>query len=175
MSILAFGVPAAVSAFSRPSLGHWNGAFLAFVTYYVTLLSSITLYRLSPFHPLAQYPGPLLPKITKLWHVWKIWHGKQHLYIQGLHDKYGDIVRIGKLNPPSRPYYVLVIHNAIALGPNEVSIRGANCITPVLGAQGMPKGPSKYPAIQKCIPLSSLVTPSGQCGTGGISGPRRLL
>ena len=47
--------------------------------------------------------------------------GKQHLYIESLHNKYGDIVR---------------------LGPNEVSIRDASCIQPLMGAQGLAKGPS---------------------------------
>ncbi|KAK7683453.1 hypothetical protein QCA50_013286 [Cerrena zonata] len=37
---------------------------IAFTVYYTVLAASIVLYRLSPFHPLAKYPGPLLGKIS---------------------------------------------------------------------------------------------------------------
>ncbi|GJE99306.1 cytochrome P450 [Phanerochaete sordida] len=120
VSTLLLVLPTIVSSLLVPHFGALQGLGLGFLIFFGTLLSSITLYRVSPLHPLARYPGPVLAKVSKLYHVWRIWPGKQHIYIQRLHDRYGDMVRIG---------------------PNEVSIRDASCITPVLGAQGLPKGP----------------------------------
>jgi hypothetical protein len=63
---------------------------------YATLFSSIVLYRLSPFHPLARYPGPVLAKCTKLWAVYQVSTGKMHLVFSDLHEKYGSVVRTGR-------------------------------------------------------------------------------
>jgi hypothetical protein len=41
--------------------------------------------------------------------------GKQYLNIKALHDRYGDLVRVG---------------------PNEVSIRTVDAVIPILGATG---------------------------------------
>lgn len=68
--------------------------------FWSTLVTSIVLYRLSPFHPLATYPGPIRAKVSKLWTTWVVSQGKQHLYIEQLHLKYGDVVRIGKHRVP---------------------------------------------------------------------------
>lgn len=97
VSALLLFTPAAVSTLLVSHFGALRGLGLGFLAYFATLLSSIAIYRVSPFHPLAQYPGPLPAKVTKLYHVSKIWEGKQHLYLKELHDRYGDIVRIGKL------------------------------------------------------------------------------
>ncbi|KAL6304641.1 cytochrome P450 [Sparassis latifolia] len=93
---------------------------LSYGVYYGTLLGSIVTYRLSPFHPLSNYSGPLLSKISKLWLVYVTSKGKQYLYVQQLHQKYGPIVRIG---------------------PNELSIIDTDLIPYILGSEGMPKGP----------------------------------
>ncbi|EJF60792.1 cytochrome P450 [Dichomitus squalens LYAD-421 SS1] len=77
-------------------------------------------YRLSPLHPLARYPGPLLCKVSALWLAYKSTSGTQHRYVKSLHDRYGDVVRIG---------------------PNNLSIRRGSAISALLGASGMPKGP----------------------------------
>ncbi|EKM52101.1 uncharacterized protein PHACADRAFT_262568 [Phanerochaete carnosa HHB-10118-sp] len=106
-----------------PHLGTPLGVAVCFLTYWSALSLSIIAYRVSPLHPLYQYPGPLPAKITQWWHVWQVYKGKRHLYIQRMHERYGDIVRIG---------------------PNDVSIRDVSCITPVLGAQGMPKSDMFY-------------------------------
>ncbi|GJE91627.1 cytochrome P450 [Phanerochaete sordida] len=118
VSLLLLFVPACLSALLVPHYGALRGIPLCFATYWSALSLSILFYRLGPLHPLSRYPGPLPAKVTKLWHAWQVHAGKQHLYLQRLHDKYGDIVRIG---------------------PNEVSIRDASCIMPILGSQGMPK------------------------------------
>ncbi|TFK36467.1 cytochrome P450 [Crucibulum laeve] len=93
---------------------------LAYGTFLVALLSSIIIYRISPFHPLAKYPGPLVYKITKLWTVWKASSGKLHYCYQQLHQEYGPIVRVG---------------------PNELSIIEEDLIPSIIGTHGMPKGP----------------------------------
>ena len=65
-------------------------------THLATLIASVLTYRLSPLHPLARYPGPVLCKLSKLYMATIGTQGKQHVYIQGLHERYeSDVVRIG--------------------------------------------------------------------------------
>ena len=68
---------------------------LIYSTYLATLLSSIAIYRLSPFHPLARYPGPIGCKLSKFYLGFVSCPGFQHKYLKSLHDRYGDVVRIG--------------------------------------------------------------------------------
>ncbi|KIJ23223.1 hypothetical protein M422DRAFT_276244 [Sphaerobolus stellatus SS14] len=63
--------------------------------YFGTLTASVILYRLSPFHPLASYPGPILCKITRLRVGYVACTGQQHLYYKQLHERYGSYVRTG--------------------------------------------------------------------------------
>lgn len=118
------------------------GLILALVisctTFFSTLFSSIIIYRLSPFHRLAKYPGPTACKISALWTVWKIRDGKRYLYIQSLHKQYGDVVRIG---------------------PNELSFCSPTVIQPVLT---WPKGPGMKGRSmhQNPLPLISLQDPA---------------
>ncbi|KAH0833285.1 cytochrome P450 [Lanmaoa asiatica] len=91
-----------------------------YLLYFSTILVSILVYRLSPFHPLAKYPGPVPCRISKFWMAWVSSDGKQHKYYYELHQKYGDVVRIG---------------------PNELSFRNADAISPLMGYFGLPKGP----------------------------------
>ena len=60
-----------------------------------TILVLVAAYRLSPFHPLAAFPGPLLNRLTKLRMVRVMESGHQHWYDRELHRQYGDIVRTG--------------------------------------------------------------------------------
>ncbi|KAJ3734896.1 cytochrome P450 [Lentinula guzmanii] len=85
------------------------GFSASFSVYYTTLIFCTTAYRLSWWHPLAAYPGPLACKLSKLYMAYISQKEKQHLYLYNLHQKYGDIVRIG---------------------PNEVIIRSTDAITP---------------------------------------------
>ncbi|KAI0298930.1 high nitrogen upregulated cytochrome P450 monooxygenase 2 [Russula brevipes] len=85
---------------------------LAFTVYVTSLIFFALTYRLSPFHPLAKFPGPVIAKLSK--------GGDPHRYYKQLHDRYGDVVRIG---------------------PNELSIRDPSLIHLVLGQGGLPKGP----------------------------------
>ena len=52
-------------------------------------------YRLSPFHPLAKYPGPLMAKSSKWWAAYININGDLHRYYRDAHDRYGDVIRIG--------------------------------------------------------------------------------
>ena len=68
---------------------------LAFAAYWSSLLFFTLTYRLSSFHPLAKYPGPLLARTSKWWAAYLCGTGDQHRCIKRLHDRYGDVVRIG--------------------------------------------------------------------------------
>ncbi|GFF37463.1 toxin biosynthesis cytochrome P450 monooxygenase, putative [Aspergillus udagawae] len=47
------------------------------------------------FHPLSRYPGPIIATISPIaLLVWEI-RGKAHSKVKDLHDRYGDVVRIG--------------------------------------------------------------------------------
>lgn len=91
-------LPASLSMLLVRRYGVLLACAMTSATFFTTLLSSVALYRLSPFHPLARYPGPTLSKLSALWMAWKVHNGKRYLYIQSLHNAYGDVVRIGKSN-----------------------------------------------------------------------------
>ncbi|KAF7317104.1 hypothetical protein HMN09_00445100 [Mycena chlorophos] len=124
-SLLVFGILLAlIPALLTPLfLPHASSVFTAmlytFAVYLLSLVSSVVIYRLSPFHPLAKYPGPLIGRISKVWFAVIALSGKQHLYYKTLHERYGDVVRIG---------------------PNELSFRHVDSVNPMLGIRGMPKG-----------------------------------
>ena len=69
---------------------------LAFTTYIGGLIFFTLAYRLSPFHPLAKYPGPVIAKTSKWWAAYISAIGDSHRYYKHLHDRYGDVVRIGR-------------------------------------------------------------------------------
>ncbi|KAF9075642.1 cytochrome P450 [Rhodocollybia butyracea] len=112
----------------------------AYGSFFITLCSSIVLYRLSPLHPLAKIPGPTMHKVSKLWSVWICWQGRQHTEFKAMHDKYGNVVRTG---------------------PNEISVIDPSAVTDVLGAGGLPKG-KYYLARQDERAPSNLLTLTGE-------------
>ncbi|KAJ8468958.1 hypothetical protein ONZ45_g17054 [Pleurotus djamor] len=112
-----------------------NVLLKALTIYMGTVLLSVVFYRISPFHPLAKYPGPVLAKVTKLWPAWIATSGKQHIWNRELHSKYGEVVRIG---------------------PNDLSIIDPEAINPLLGAKELPKGPS-WKGRQASMKTSSLI------------------
>ncbi|KAH9035153.1 high nitrogen upregulated cytochrome P450 monooxygenase 2 [Lactarius deliciosus] len=121
LTVLLFVVPALLSV---PISYHvpWPSAavLLAFLAYGSAVTSFTLFYRLSPFHPLAKYPGPTIAKTSKLWAAYICDKGDLHRLYKSLHDRYGDVVRVG---------------------PNELSIRDSSLIHPILGQGGLPKGP----------------------------------
>ncbi|RDX44047.1 cytochrome P450 [Lentinus brumalis] len=94
-------------------------ALLYILAYPTSTATSVVAYRISPFHPLAGYPGPVLARVSKFWAVWNTWRGRQHHVITELHRRYGTFVRIG---------------------PNDLSVVDVKAVTQVLGANGLAKG-----------------------------------
>ena len=94
--LLLFVVPALLSVPISYHIPWPSVAFLlAFVTYGSAVTSFILMYRLSPFHPLAKYPGPAIAKTSKLWAAYLSAKGDIHRCFKKLHDRYGDVVRVG--------------------------------------------------------------------------------
>ena len=114
---------------------------LSFTVFYITLLLSILLYRLSPWHPLARYPGPFIGRVTLLWTAYVIQTGKAHIYRKHLHDTYGPYVRVGELSSYLSGKKFLESNSS---GPNEISVCDASILNSVLGSEGMPKGPGAF-------------------------------
>jgi len=73
----------------------FSGAIWAVILHLSTIVVATVGYRLSPFHPLWSFPGPLINKVTSFKLLWVVYNGKRHLYIHDLHKKYGKFVRTG--------------------------------------------------------------------------------
>ncbi|KIJ68401.1 hypothetical protein HYDPIDRAFT_24686 [Hydnomerulius pinastri MD-312] len=127
---------------STQSHSHLQCISIAYVVFFTTLFTSIIAYRLSSFHALAGYPGPLLCRISQFATIWNAVDGKLHHYHRKLHQQYGPIVRIG---------------------PNELSVADKKLLPSILGTAGMPKGPifegrRMTPSKDKDIESFSLIT-----------------
>lgn len=63
--------------------------------YLTALAVSIVTYRVGPWHPLANYPGPLICKITQVyWFIFE-YRGDARKKLLQLHQKYGKDLRLG--------------------------------------------------------------------------------
>ena len=67
----------------------------SYAVYLGTLITSVILYRLSPFHPLYRYPGPVWWRTSMLWHAVHTITGQQMRHLKAMHERHGDIIRIG--------------------------------------------------------------------------------
>nr|GAT50702.1 predicted protein [Mycena chlorophos] len=105
--------------------------------FWASLVTSIVAYRLSPWHPLAHVPGPVLARISKWWSVRNVFKGNQQRVFKALHDQYGECVRVG---------------------PNEVSLIHVDAIKNVLGAGGLEKGQVYEPRVDPKHGIRSLLT-----------------
>ena len=95
--ILLLAIPACLTFLYLPHDGSIiQAAVKVFGLFWSTLTASILVYRVSPWHPLAKYPGPLICKLTKFHLAFLSLGGKQFLYYHELHRKYGDAVRVGQ-------------------------------------------------------------------------------
>lgn len=90
----------------------------SYVLFYAVLISSILAYRISPFHPLASYPGPFVCRLTRLWATYTTYRGFQHHYYKSLHEKYGTHVRTG---------------------PNHIHICDIDAISTIYGGRTLPR------------------------------------
>ncbi|KAI0648753.1 cytochrome P450 [Trametes meyenii] len=74
-------------------------------TYVLVVCFFTATYRLSPWHPLASYPGPRLAKTTSLWLSYISFTGKRYEFFDRLHHQHGPFLRIGpdhlSINSPS--------------------------------------------------------------------------
>ncbi|KAL6803141.1 cytochrome P450 [Trichoderma sp. SZMC 28013] len=57
-------------------------------------ISTIVLYRLF-LHPLSRIPGPRLAAVSNVWHAYHARHGRMFELGRTLHQKYGEVVRVG--------------------------------------------------------------------------------
>jgi hypothetical protein len=108
--VLLLGFPSLLSVLVYNSYTNvFSSSLFVFATYLSSLIVSLLLYRVSPFHPLASYPGPLLCRVSRLW-AWNIARqGKQHLYYHRLHERYGTHVRTGTTSQfPSSDFLTLI-------------------------------------------------------------------
>lgn len=67
-------------------------ALIALCVFPLASLVAFVIYQLY-FHPLAQYPGPLLGRITRLYDLYHAYKGDKHLVLYHLHQRYGTVVR----------------------------------------------------------------------------------
>ena len=63
--------------------------------YVFALFASMVIYR-TAFHPLRAFPGPVLARVSKLWHVYMVRGSQNHLVLEGMRENYGTFVRTGK-------------------------------------------------------------------------------
>ena len=68
--------------------------------YLAGLFTSMSVYRLF-FHRLCRFPGPVLARVSKFWHVAHCLDSKNHLLLDRLRQQYGDFVRTGRSNSTS--------------------------------------------------------------------------
>ena len=65
--VLLFAIPACLTLLYMPHAQRSTilATVKVFTLFWSTLTTSILVYRVSPWHPLAKYPGPLICKLTK--------------------------------------------------------------------------------------------------------------
>ena len=101
---LLLGPPALVvahisSSQAQPAFALFTTFLSALASYLAALATSIILYRLSPFHPLAQYPGPVWRRVSMLGPAAVAATGNRHRVFADMHRKYGDVIRTGLFCP----------------------------------------------------------------------------
>lgn len=91
-------------------------------SYFAALYTSIGVYRIF-FHPLRRFPGPFPARITKFYSMWANRDWKLHDRILKLHEKLGDVVRLGKTSSLLIPLFWKNRQSLTLIsGPNEISV-----------------------------------------------------
>ncbi|KAJ7595196.1 cytochrome P450 [Mycena floridula] len=112
--------PALLSVFAFQPFGASTvNVLYSFVIFHSTLIIATCIYRLSPLHPLAKYPGPVLFKLSRLAAWYLVRRGDQHKYYRALHERYGPYIRTG---------------------PNHIHTSDAAAIRPVMVSRDFSKG-----------------------------------
>ena len=71
-----------------------NASIIVFA-YAGTLFCSMFTYRIF-FHPLREFPGPKMAKVSKFWNVMNTLYSTNFRLMEDMHQSYGDFVRTGK-------------------------------------------------------------------------------
>lgn len=71
-------------------------ATLLWVCFFTGLYTSMTVYRVL-FHPLRNFDGPFLSRVSNFYHSYMIRRSDNYLVMKKLHEQYGPIVRTGGL------------------------------------------------------------------------------
>ncbi|TFK19398.1 cytochrome P450 [Coprinopsis marcescibilis] len=117
----------------------------AVATFNASLATSIALYRLSPWHPLAGYPGPVLARLSK-------W----------LHEQYGAWVRVGpnELSVNSSGA-IRPIYSKLFRGPSyQAAPQDADALITAISREEHDRR-----LVARYFPLFSEIISSEQCGT----------
>ncbi|KAM4060578.1 cytochrome p450 [Hirsutella rhossiliensis] len=59
------------------------------------LIVLLFLVRRLYWHPLSQFPGPVLPALTSFYQFYMFWTGQEGEWYSKLHEQYGPVVRCG--------------------------------------------------------------------------------
>ncbi|KAF4782143.1 benzoate 4-monooxygenase cytochrome p450 [Colletotrichum scovillei] len=64
-------------------------------TAFLAVLIGLYTFYYRKIHPLARFPGPFLASVTNFWRLRELWNLHLPETLVVLHEKYGDVVRIG--------------------------------------------------------------------------------
>lgn len=96
--------------------------------YFLLILLVLIVLRLvrNKFKPtLSRIPGPPLAAYSQLWRLYYVWRGSGHLDAIKLHQKYGNLVRIGPNHVSvADPQWIPVIY-----GPKEDYIKVSHSVS----------------------------------------------
>ncbi|KAM6520189.1 hypothetical protein FALCPG4_013742 [Fusarium falciforme] len=67
----------------------------ASITALIALFAVLYVFYYRNIHPLSKYPGPFLASFTNLWKVRQLWSLHLPDTLIALHERHGDVVRIG--------------------------------------------------------------------------------
>ena len=105
---LAIAFPTAGAALSHLLFGSnavetLHALFKLQIWFLASLFASLLLYRLSPFHRLAGFPGPWPWRLSKLFQVWNDRALRGFEEWPRMHERYGECVRTGETFPGTPP------------------------------------------------------------------------